>query len=64
MSGPDLAIGTAAFAALICTYSWITTERFKSAQHWNQIQRVVNDARNDIELAASRQRHPAGKALQ
>jgi type VI protein secretion system component VasK len=64
MSGSDLAIAIATFVSLILTYSWVTTERFRSAQHWNQIQRVVNDARNDIELAASRRRHPAGKALQ
>jgi hypothetical protein len=64
MSGSDLAIGAAAFVALIFTYSWVTTERFRSAQRWSQLQRVVNDARDDIDLAASRQRHPAGKALQ
>ena len=63
MSTNDLAITIAGFVALIFAYSWVTTERFKSSQHWNQIQRVVNDARNDIELAASRQRHPAGKGL-
>jgi hypothetical protein len=64
MSTNDLAITIAGLAALIFAYSWVTTERFKSAQCWNQIQRVVNDARDDIDLAASRQRHPAGKALQ
>lgn len=64
MSGQDAAIAIAAFMSLIVAYSWITTERFKSGQRWNQIQRVVNDARDDIELAASRQRHPAGKRLQ
>ena len=64
MSGQDVAITIAGFAALIFAYSWVTTERFKSAQYWNQIQRVVNDARDDIDLAASRLRHPAGKGLQ
>lgn len=64
MSGYDLTIGTAAFVVLILVYSWATTERFKSAQRWSNLQRVVNDARDDIDLAASRQRHPAGKALQ
>ena len=63
MSGQDVAIAVAGFVALIFAYSWVTTERFKSAQRWNDIQRVVNAALNDIELAASRQRHPAGKGL-
>lgn len=64
MSGQNLAIGAAAFTTLIFVYSWITTERFRSAQRWARIQRVVDAARDDIELAASRQRHPAGKRLQ
>ena len=64
MSTNSLAIVIAGFAALISTYSWASTERFKSMQRWNQLQRVVNDARDDIDLAASRRRHPAGKGLQ
>lgn len=64
MSTHNLAIAIAGFVALIFAYSWVTAERFKSAQCWHQIQRVVNAARDDIDLAASRRRHPAGKGLQ
>ena len=63
MSGHEVTIAISSFLALIVVYSWMTTERFKSTRRWNQIQRVVNDARDDIELSASRQRHPAGKRL-
>lgn len=63
MSTYDLAIAIAGLIALIFAYSWVTTERFRSTQRWNQIQRTVNAARDDIDLAASRRRHPAGKGL-